>query len=297
MYLGVLVFILAFGAPGGGLVGVPIFFFLKNKLHMGATQISLYGLVAAIPAYLALCRGFARDLWNPFGLRDRGYMMIFGGLCAVGFVVFAFLPVTLASRSPSPSSSAACGCSLRAGQTGLGATIARQHVMSGQMSTVMNVFGSVAVHDPAGGRRLHQRLPRRSCRLMTRRVCCSSSAARSWAGLALFAVWRPEGGLRQRARRGTAPRSSPLKDIARLVRHYPIWPALAIWVLWNFAPGSGSRSTEPGTNCSSATGPSTRTTSPICAASCTGCTPSSGCTPSRKTKPTSACYSADAAAA
>ena len=30
----------------------------------------------------------------------------------------------------------------------------------------------------------------------------------------------------------------PLKEIQRLVRHWPIYPALLIWSLWCFAPGS-----------------------------------------------------------
>jgi hypothetical protein len=34
--------------------------------------------------------------------------------------------------------------------------------------------------------------------------------------------------------------ADPLDDIKRLVRHWPIYPALLIWLLWNFAPGSGT---------------------------------------------------------
>jgi hypothetical protein len=30
----------------------------------------------------------------------------------------------------------------------------------------------------------------------------------------------------------------PAKDIRRLIRHWPIYPALLIWTLWSFAPGS-----------------------------------------------------------
>ena len=37
---------------------------------------------------------------------------------------------------------------------------------------------------------------------------------------------------------GTA--ALPLKDLKRLVRHWPIYPALLIWLLWNFAPGSAT---------------------------------------------------------
>jgi hypothetical protein len=33
LYLGVLIVLLAFGAPSGGLIDVPISFFLKNKLQ------------------------------------------------------------------------------------------------------------------------------------------------------------------------------------------------------------------------------------------------------------------------
>jgi hypothetical protein len=30
----------------------------------------------------------------------------------------------------------------------------------------------------------------------------------------------------------------PVKDLVRLVRYWPIYPAMLIWLLWNFAPGS-----------------------------------------------------------
>jgi hypothetical protein len=238
MYLGVLVFIIAFGAPGGGLVGVPIFFFLKNKLHMGATQISLYGLVAAIPAYLAFVPGFARDLWNPYGLRDRGYMMIFGGLCAVGFVAFAFLPVTLASLIALSIILGSLWLFAQAGQTGLGATIARQHVMSGQMSTVMNVFGSIAVMIPlAAGGYISDYLEKLPLNDAARQLFLVGGAIMGI--FALFAIWRPKI-VYDNVHAEDGAKIQPLKDIARLVRHYPIWPALAIWVLWNFAPGAGT---------------------------------------------------------
>ena len=123
------------------LMSIPISFFLKNKLHMGAHQIALYGLVAAIPAYLAFVFGFARDLWNPFGLRDRGYMMLFGGLCAM-WLRRLRLPPGDAGRSDRRAPSCSAVVALRASRSERpDATIAQQHVMSGQMSTVMNVFG------------------------------------------------------------------------------------------------------------------------------------------------------------
>jgi predicted MFS family arabinose efflux permease len=32
----------------------------------------------------------------------------------------------------------------------------------------------------------------------------------------------------------------PIESLGRLVRHWPIYPALLIWLLWNFAPGAAT---------------------------------------------------------
>jgi hypothetical protein len=75
LYLGVLIVLLAFGAPSGGLIDIPISFFLKNKLHLKAHEVAEFRLVAAIPLYLSFIFGFIRDMWNPFGMGDRGFML------------------------------------------------------------------------------------------------------------------------------------------------------------------------------------------------------------------------------
>ena len=97
VYLGVLIVLLAFGSPAGGLIDIPVSFFLKNKLHLAAHEVAQFRLVAAIPLYLAFVFGFIRDTWNPFGMRDRGYMLLFSGLTAGLYVSFAFNPVSYAS--------------------------------------------------------------------------------------------------------------------------------------------------------------------------------------------------------
>jgi hypothetical protein len=57
--------------------------------------------------------------------------------------------------------------------------------------------------------------------------------------VALYGLWKPASvfGNLQVERPSDA---HPLDDIKRLVRHWPIYPALLIWFLWNFAPGSGT---------------------------------------------------------
>jgi hypothetical protein len=238
IYLGALVFIIAFGAPGGGLVGTGTFFFLKNRLHLDVTQMALFGAAAAIPAYLAFVPGFVRDLWNPFGLRDRGYMILFGGLCTLGFVIFAFVPVSLVSLYVFSVVMVSVWQFAQAGQVGLGATISRQHVMSGQMSTAMNVFGSVAVLIPlvAGGA-FSNYLEGIPLNTAARQLFLAGAAVMGC--FTLFSVWRPRV-VYDNVRAETAGEFHPLRDVARLARHYPVWPALLIWVLWNFAPGAGT---------------------------------------------------------
>ncbi|HEY5290449.1 MAG TPA: hypothetical protein VIJ59_10505, partial [Caulobacteraceae bacterium] len=75
-YLGVLIVLLGFGAPNGGLIEVPITFFLKNRLHLAAHQTALFRLIGAAPLYLAFVFGFVRDTYNPLGMRDRGYLVL-----------------------------------------------------------------------------------------------------------------------------------------------------------------------------------------------------------------------------
>jgi hypothetical protein len=234
IYLGTLVFILSFG--GGGLIGRPIFFMLKNKLHLGATQVSLFYLVAAIPGYLAFFPGFVRDLWNPLGLRDRGYMIIFGGFTALLYAIFAFVPVSVPGLLIYSLTLGSIFQFVVAGQTGLSATIARQHVMSGQMSTVMNVVTSVAGLIPlmAGGY-LSDYLKQRPMNDAARELFLGGAAI--MGAFALFAVWRPKV-VYDNVRAEHGAEFHPLRDLKRLVRHYPVYPALGIWLLWNFAPGS-----------------------------------------------------------
>src|SRR5580704_12806522 len=71
IYLGVLALLVGFGAPFGGLVAVPVSYFLKNRLHFGAVQVAAFGLVTGIPLYISAASGFVRDNWSPFGIRDR----------------------------------------------------------------------------------------------------------------------------------------------------------------------------------------------------------------------------------
>jgi len=57
------------------------------------------------------------------------------------------------------------------------------------------------------------------------------------AGIALFSLLKPRQVFDNIA--AERPEHRPLiDDLRRLLRHKPIYPALAIWLFWNFAPGA-----------------------------------------------------------
>ena len=74
----------------GFLLDIPTSYMLKNLLHASASQISLFRLLTAIPFYVGFVFGMVRDLWNPFGLRDRAATSVYcppdgHGLAWMGF--------------------------------------------------------------------------------------------------------------------------------------------------------------------------------------------------------------------
>jgi len=236
LYLAILILLLGFGAPYGGLIDVPVSFFLKNKLHLSAHQVADFRLASAIPLYLSFVFGFIRDTWHPFGMRDRGLMVLFGSICAAVYVVFAFVPVTYVTLLVAVILLTSAFLFVHSAQNGLTSTIGQQHVMSGQVSTMWNIFLSVptlaafliggALSDQLEGKNADQ----------AARILFLVGAA-IMATVALYSLWKPKS-VYANVHAETGPAAHPWADVKRLVRHRAIYPALLIWLLWNFAPGS-----------------------------------------------------------
>src|ERR1700675_4027845 len=93
-YFGSLTLLVYLANPLGTLVDIQTSYMLKNQLHATATEVSMFRLLTAIPAYFAFAFGLMRDLWNPFGLRDRGFFLIFAPVTAAAFVWMATSPVS-----------------------------------------------------------------------------------------------------------------------------------------------------------------------------------------------------------
>jgi len=236
LYLGILIVLLAFGGPSGGLIDIPISFFLKNRLHLEAHQVAHFRLVAAIPLYLSFVFGFIRDMWNPLGMRDRGFILLFGAACALLYLGFAFLPMTYSSLLVAVIVLTTSFLFVASAQNGLASTIGRQHAMTGQISAAWNVFASIpTVAALLAGGWLSSLLEDRNADSAARVLFLVGAVI--MASVSLFALWKPKN-VFENVHAEHGPEVHPLDDIKRLFAHWPIYPALLIWLLWNFAPGS-----------------------------------------------------------
>ncbi len=236
-YLAVLIALLAFGAPAGGFIDIPISFLLKNKLHLEASELAGFRLLAALPLYLSFVFGFIRDTGSPFAMGDRGFMLLFGAISAALYVLFAFTPVTYATLLIAVLLLTTSFLFVASAQNGLASAIGQQHAMSGQISAVWNIFASLpTVAALLVGGSLSDLFERESADQAARLLFLVAAAV--MATVAAYAAWRPAS-VFDNLRNERETSTHPLKeDLNRLVRHWPIYPALLIWLLWNFAPGS-----------------------------------------------------------
>src|ERR1700737_4683230 len=190
LYLGILIVLLAFGGPSGGLIDIPISFLLKNRLHLTAHEVANFRLLAAIPLYLSFAFGFIRDMCNPLGMRDRGFMLLFGGISALLYVFFAFTPLTYATLLVAVVLLTASFLFVASAQTGLTSMIGQQHAMTGQVSAVWNIFTSIpTVGALLIGGALSGMLESRNADEAARILFLVGAAI--MATIAVYAAWKP----------------------------------------------------------------------------------------------------------
>jgi hypothetical protein len=236
VYLSVIILLLGFGGPHLALIDVPISFFLKNKLHLKAHEIANFRLMTAVPLYLSFVFGFARDVWNPFGMRDRGFLVLFGSITAIIYATFAFIPVSYLTLLIGVILLTTAFLFTLSAQYGLTSTIGREHVMSGQVSAAWNVFGSVPILAAflLGGV-FSDMLEGKNAEMAARILFLTGAAI--MAAAAVYGAWKPRS-VYDHLHDERGPAAHPWGDFKRLVRYWPAYPALFIWLLWSFAPGS-----------------------------------------------------------
>ena len=127
------------------LLDIPTAYMLKNRLHASAPEVSMFRLLSGIPLYVAFLFGLVRDLWNPFGWRDRGYFFLFAPLTAAVFLWMAFTPLSWGMLLTGMILAMATFRLMFAAYQGLIALIGQETLMSGRLSTLSNTVFTVAI--------------------------------------------------------------------------------------------------------------------------------------------------------
>jgi MFS family permease len=236
LYSGTMAVALYFVSPAVGAFIIPFSFILKNKLHFTANGLALFGFWASVPGYLCFLFGMIRDFWNPFGLKDRGYFILFGATAAALYTLAAFVPASAGTMFVTSLLTTVSYLFLWAAWNGLASTIARQHDMSGQISAVFNLAGTAStIGALALGGVLSDALEAMPTALAVRSLFLIAAVAMS--AIAVLGLLKPRAVFGAHSE-SAGDRRSILADLGRLIWHRPVYPALAIWLLWNFSPAS-----------------------------------------------------------
>lgn len=229
LYFGLLSLLVNLVNPGF-LLDIPTSYMLKNLLHASAPQIALFRLLTAIPAYIGFVFGMVRDLWNPFGLRDRGYFRIFVPLLAAVLVWMALSRTTyLGLLSGMLLATAAFSFTFAAFQ-GLQALIGQEALMTGRLSALYNFFLFI----PVSAAYFFSGFM--SENLSPRQTFLGVAALTSVLGV--FGFWKPRSVFNHTYDNPHAKGAGFLGDLRRLLKHRAIYPVLLINIMWNFTPGS-----------------------------------------------------------
>lgn len=235
-YAAVLVLLVEFGAPYNGLIDVPVTFFLKNRLHLAAHEISLVRVIGAVPIYLAFLIGLARDRFNPFRRGDRGFLMLFGLITAAAYGMLAFAPITRIWLMIGVFSLNVVYLFLAAAMRALISVLGQGGAMTGRLTTVWYVVLAIPLTGTylAGGW-LSQMIEGANSQTAARVLFLVGAAVS--LSIAGFGAWKPAFVFDHAPPRPEHPQPL-MSDLARLLRHRPLWPALLIQILWEVSPGA-----------------------------------------------------------
>jgi hypothetical protein len=230
LYFGALTFFLYLVTPAGYLVDISTSYMLKNQLHASATEVSVFRLLTAVPTYLAFVFGFVRDIWNPLGLRDRGYFLIFAPVTAVVFVWMAVSPITYPSLFVGMFLVMLAFRMVAAAYSGLMALTGQEKLMSGRLAVVWQVVSYIPIIAGAGASGYLAGHVRASTIFL--------ALAALAAALGLLGLWKPRAVFAGAYDAPQARGSTLLGDLKRLMGHRAIYPAALLMFLFSFAPGS-----------------------------------------------------------
>ncbi|AEG71586.1 MFS transporter [Ralstonia solanacearum] len=232
LYFGWLTLFIYLATPAGYLLDIQTSYLLKNQLHATATQISIFRLVTGIPVYIAFAFGLARDHWNPLGLRDRGFFLIFAPATAVALIWMAFSGFSYLGLLIGMMLAMLSSRFVAAAYQGLIALVGQEKLMSGRLSALWNVVSSVPVVAGAlASGYISDHLAPQGAFFLVAAVT---------ALIAVLGLWKPISVFGHLYEKPQARGADFVGNVRRLVKHRAVYPAVLICFLWNFAPGSAT---------------------------------------------------------
>jgi len=219
-------------ADPDGLVSLPVLFTLKEQLGQPPQAVAIFEAVVFVPACFSFAFGLLRDRWRPFGLGDRGYLVLVAPLAGACYGFLTTGPVSYTKLLVVVVATAVLFQLLDTVIEALMTAVAQYHLMSGRLSALTEAVEVV---------------PRVTAMLvggwMATHVSVQASfavAAACSAAIAGLAAWRPESVFaHEMPCRGHAAECANVERPSwkHLLRHRPYLPAVVVLALYNFSPG------------------------------------------------------------
>jgi MFS family permease len=219
-------------APEAYLIDVSTSYMLKNQLHASAVQVSWFRLLTPLPIYLAFIFGMVRDQWNPFGRRDRGYLLLFAPATAAVFVWLAISKLSYIGLIAGMMLTMCGARFIAAAYWGLIALVGQEKLMAGRLSALWNIVSSLPAiaGAAAAGYLVHYMTPSQIFILV----------AILTLAIGLMGLWKPKAVFHHAYEAPQARTTSLWGDVKRLIRHRAAWPAVLMIFMFQFAPGANT---------------------------------------------------------
>jgi hypothetical protein len=218
--------------PHAYLLDIATSYMLKNQLRASATEVSTFRLITAIPVYLSFAFGLTRDLWNPFGLKDRGFFLLFASATAAVYLWMSSSTLSYRELLIGMLLSMFFFRFVAAAYQGLIALVGQEQLMSGRLSALWQIVGSVpyVVGGFASGWVAENLTPSNTFFLVAVLTIL----------LAAMAFWKPAAVFAHAYDRLEARGAGLAGDVKRLLSHRAVYPAVLILFMFQFAPGANT---------------------------------------------------------
>jgi MFS family permease len=228
-YFAVLNIAAGLGSPAG-IAAIPISYFLKDTLHLSPVRLAVFQAIVAIPVCAGFLFGFIRDRWRNARWGDRQYLLVCALVAAGMYVWLATSTIDYSKLVSLALIVVIVYVMIYAAAQALMTGVAQAYGMTGRLSVVFS-FGyfTPAVLSALAGGWLVAHVSVRGTFLI---------AAGLTLTIALQSFWRL--GAASDFERSPASTEKGFAAMRRLLTHRALWPAAAIYFLWNFSPGWGT---------------------------------------------------------